>query len=227
LLRLLSIYSGILPIFFFFLYLNRNKKEGLWVIFLYVMVSFLTDFSFEIFKFKINPELSFIIFSLFTVLEYTFFTTFIYLNFKKQLFRNILVYSSILFYTFCILSFYYTDGYTFDSLPASIESILVIVFCILFFFEQINTPETSFIYSTKKFWIVTAFLIYLSGTLFLFVYASNITENEQNLYWPINYVFNILKNIIITLAFLLPTSGSQNFFNDDFFGKPPVSHYKS
>lgn len=226
-LRLLSIYSGILPVFFFFLYLSRNKKEGLWVIFLYVVVSFLTDFSFLIFRPRTNSSLSFFFFSLFTVLEYSFFTAFIYINFKKKLFKKVLLVLTFLFYIFCTLSFFTSKGYSFDSFPASIESILIIVFCILFFYEQINSPDISFIYATKKFWIVTAFLIYLSGTLFLFVYTSNISESEQDLYWPINYVFNILKNIIITLAFFLPTSGSRSFADDDFYGKPPISHYKS
>jgi hypothetical protein len=73
---------------------------------------------------------------------------------------------------------------------------------------------------------VTAFLIYLSGTLFLFIYASNLSMKEQAFYWPINFVFNILKNLIITLSFYLPISVDQPFIEDRFFRKPPLSHYK-
>jgi hypothetical protein len=225
LLRLLSLYSAILPLLTFFLLFNRNKKNGLWVILLYVIISFLTDFTFAIFS--PPTSLEFFFFSLFTVLEYTFFTTFIYINFKRNLFKKVLIVISILFYLFCAYNFFTAKEYHFDSLPASIESILVIIFCIIYFFEQINTPEVSFIYSSKHFWIVTAFLIYLSGTLFLFIYTSDISKAEQSFYWPINYAFNTFKNLIITLAFFLPTSSSHSFYDDDFFGKPPISHYKS
>jgi hypothetical protein len=224
LLRQLSIYSGILPIIFFFLFLLRNKKEGLWVIFLYVVTSFLTDFSFLIF----NPpaKLSFYFFSLFTILEYSFFTGFIYVNLRKKTFKQVLLATSLLFYLFCTVSLFSAKGYYFDSLPASIESIVIIIFCIFYFFEQINKPDISFIYSSKKFWIVTAFLVYLSGTLFLFIYTSNLSETEQTFYWPINFIFNILKNVLITLAFFLPASGSQSFMDDNFLGKPPLTHFK-
>jgi hypothetical protein len=192
---------------------------------LYVVISFLTDFSFAVFT--PPTRIAFFFFSVFTVLEYAFFTTFLYINFKKNLFKKALLIISILFYSFCAYNYFTARDYYFDSLPASIESILVIMFCVIYFYEQINTPEISFIYSSKNFWIVTAFLIYLSGTLFLFIYTSDLSQAEQSYYWPINYAFNFLKNIIITLAFFLPTSSSESFYNDDFFGKPPISHYKS
>lgn len=213
-----------LPIVFFFLFLPRNRKERLWVILFYVIVSFLTDFSFEFFR---PPDsLAFFIFSLFTVLEYSFFAAFIYTNFKKKIFKQVLLGISFLFYTFCAISYFSEKGYYFDSLPASIESILVIIFCVFYFYEQINNPDVSFIYSSKKFWIVTAFLIYLSGTLFLFIYTSNLSKKEQDFYWPINLVFNTLKNLLITLAFSLPISGHRSFIDDEFYGKPPLTHFK-
>lgn len=223
-LRFLSIYSGILPIVSFFLFLSRNKKDGLWVILFYVTASFLTDFCFEFF----NPpnNLSFFIFSLFTILEYSFFSAFIYLNFKKKIFKQIILITSLFFFTFCAISYFSAKGNFFDSLPASIESIFIIIFCIFYYYEQINNPEVSFIYSSKKFWIVTAFLIYLSGTLFLFIYTFGLSKKEQSFYWPINMVFNTIKNLIITLAFTLPISDQQTFFKEDIFRKPPLSHYK-
>jgi hypothetical protein len=89
-----------------------------------------------------------------------------------------------------------------------------------------NSPDISFIYSSKKFWIVTAFLVYLSGTLFLFIYTSGLSKAEQAYYWPINLIFNTLKNILIALAFSLPISGHHSFIDEDMFGKPPLTHYK-
>jgi len=226
LLRILSIYSGILPIAVFFLFLNRNRKDGLWVIFLYVLVSSIIDLTFE---FTTLPgKIQFFLFSIFTLLEYSLFSAFLYINFKKSLFKKILIVISIIFYFFCFYSFSTTKDYSFDSLPASIEAILIIIFCIFFFYEQINNPEVSFIYSSKKFWVATAFLIYLSGTLFLFIYSSNLSVEDQESYWPINFVFNILKNLFIALAFFIPVYKNHSFLHnitDDFF-ETPLTHHK-
>jgi hypothetical protein len=220
----LSIYSGILPIIMFFLFLDRNKKGGLWVIFFYVLVSFANDLLLN--YLLLTPSVYFYFYSFFTILEYSFFTAFLFINIKISLLKKIVLIVSALFYIFCIYTLLSTKDYKFDSLTASIEAILIIIYCILFFYEQINHPDVSFIYSSKKFWITTAFLLYLSGTLFLFIYTSDISENAKLDYWPINYVCNIIKNLIITLAFYIPTSQSQPFVHDDFFEKPPLTHYK-
>lgn len=223
-LRALSIYSGILPIIFFFVFLERNKKGGLWVIFFYVLISFITDFTLS--TFSIPAAAYFYFYSLFTVFEYSFFTAFLFINFKRAPLRKFILLVSLLFFLFCIYSLVVAKDYSFDSLPASIEAILIIIYCIIFFYEQINNPDISFIYSSKKFWVTTAFLVYLSGTLFLFIYTSDLSEAEQFYYWPINYFFNILKNLVIALAFYIPTSKPQSFIKDEFLGKPPLTHYK-
>ena len=224
-LKLLSIYSGVLPIIFFFLFLPRNKKEGLWVIFLYVTISFLTDFRSEVFH--VSKRLSFLFVSLFTVLEYLFFTVFIYTNFKNKIFKQTRIVISLFFYVFCIISYFTAKGHFFDSLPASIESICIIIYCILYFYEELTNPDVSFIYSSKKFWIVASFLIYFSGTLFLFIYTSNLSREEQIFYWSINLVFNTLKNLILSLAFFLPIVNSPSYIKDNFYGKPPpLTHFK-
>lgn len=224
-LRLLSIYSGILPIILFFLFLSRNKKDGLWVIFFYVVVSFLTDLSAVLFH--ISKNLSFFILSLFTVLEYSFFTIFIYTNLKNKIFKKVLLSVSFFFLSFCAFSYLSDKTYHFiDSLPASFESIFILIFCILYFYEQLSNPNVSFIYSSKKFWIVASFLIYFSGTLFLFIYTSNLSREEQLFYWSINLFFNTLKNLILSLAFYLPIVHSQSYIKDNFYGKPPLTHFK-
>ncbi|MFM9908292.1 MAG: hypothetical protein ACKVOW_03025 [Chitinophagaceae bacterium] len=75
--------------------------------------------------------------------------------------------------------------------------------CIYYFFEQMRHPNSLFIYSTAEFWIVTGILIYLAGNFFLFIYNSNLTNAELDIYWSINYVFNAIKNILFGLAIFI------------------------
>ena len=72
--------------------------------------------------------------------------------------------------------------------------------CILYFFERIRKPDSLFIYNTFDFWIVTGILIYLSGTFFIFMFSSNLSQEEFLKYWFINYIFNAIKNILFGLG---------------------------
>jgi hypothetical protein len=133
---------------------------------------------------------------------------------------------STLFYGFAIYNLTKGQKNNFDSLPASIESVFVISFCILFFFEQMRNTEVSFIYSSKVFWITAAVLIYLAATLFLFISASYLTSQEMNSYWSINFISNILKNILISIAFILPKYKSPPPLDPDSYNKafaPPFN----
>jgi len=206
LLRTLSINSGFLPIVFFLLFLNRNKEKKLWVIFLYAVISLLTDYSYNL----ISKQNEFYIYSFFTIAEFTLYSVFLYYNLNTKLFKKLLLISYILFFPVTIYNFFQKEFENFDSLTASIECILIILFSILFLYEQIKEPESIFIYTSKKFWIIIAFFLYLSSTLFLFMYADKLPTMEKNYYWSINFVFNILKNIFFTIAFLL----RKNAFSD-------------
>jgi hypothetical protein len=87
-----------------------------------------------------------------------------------------------------------------DSLSISVEYIIIIIFCLLYFYEEINVPQVTFIYSTKAFWIITGILIYSAGTFFLFLFSDNLTDDEWKKWSIINYVFTILKNTCFGIA---------------------------
>jgi ABC-type Na+ efflux pump permease subunit len=56
---------------------------------------------------------------------------------------------------------------------------------------------------TPVFLIVVGLLLFVSGTLFLFIIANRLSEKEMNQYWSINYYANILVSFIFSAAFLL------------------------
>lgn len=204
-LRSISISSGILPIIFFCLFLKRNKERGLWVIFFYCLLSFLTDNLYDLIK---VPH--FYVFSAFTIAEYSLFTIFLYLSFQGKVFKILLLLGSLVFYCFATSSILRKNVLDFDSVPASVESILLIIYCIIFLYEQINDSQISFIYYSKRFWIIIAFFIYFSSTLFLFIYAANLTPGQHKNYWGINFIFNILKNVLFSVSFMIKEQHKNN-----------------
>jgi hypothetical protein len=210
-----SLVSDILPIILYLIYRKRNSKGGIWVIFLYVLLSALTDYTYTFARSSIDPLY---FYGSFTIIEYTLFSLFLYLSFKGNVLKIIVVVASLIFYGIAISNFIIKNkGGDFDSLSASAEAILIIVYSIFFLYQQVNDPSVFLVYNTKKFWIILAFLIYFSSTLFLFIYATTMTNQEHKSYWNINNFFNALKNILFSVGFVMKYERKNQFAQESSF----------
>jgi hypothetical protein len=146
----------------------------------------------------------------------------------NRIFKTIILFSGIAFYAFAIWLYIYMIGdneKSFDSLPASVESILIVAYSIFYLFDQMNKPQVIFIYQEPNFWFVVAFIIYFSGTLFLFIQASNLDREIRDNFWKINLFLNITKNILFAIAFSTKKSNnlhfpSENPFDNDILENP-------
>lgn len=174
------------------------------VLFVYILLSFTADIVLLSHKSAEYPKFTFATLSSFTIIEYSLFALFLFIVIKNKYFKIVIIIFSILFILFATwFIFDQTTQKRFDSLPASVESILIILFSILFLFDQINNPEVIMIYESHRFWVITAFLTYMAGGLFLWIYADSFTKEQKNYYWDINYTINIAKNILIGIAFVI------------------------
>ena len=88
-------------------------------------------------------------------------------------------------------------------MQSSIECIIIIGYCLFFLGEQIFDPQVEFIYSSYKFWLAVAQLIYLAGTFFVFAYAEDLGNEERNDLWKILFICNILKDLLFAIAIWL------------------------
>ncbi len=202
----LGFISDLLPIFFFLLFFNRNKEKELWVVFIYIIIACAIDglfYKFRISHIKLSKVTEFYVFSAFTIIEYSLFAIFFYLNYKLPIFKKLLAGFSVIFLGLEMYNLLQSQNDRFDSLPASLESILIIAYSILFFYEQLKTPDSNFIYSTKKFWVVIAIFLYLAATFILFISTLYMSDEDRGTYWSINLIANIIKNVFICIAFAL------------------------
>ena len=156
---------------------------------------------------------NFYLYASFTVVEYSLLTLFLYRSIQDNRQRIIPIIGSLVFFTTVVANIirYQSSSFAFDSLSASVEDILIIIYSILFLYGQIKDPEVLFVYQTKKFWVVVAFFIYFSSTLFLFLYADKFTKKEHNNYWYINNIFDIIKNILFCIAFVMKKSKKPEY----------------
>ncbi len=201
----LSSYSSLLPLVLFLAFSFRKSTVALKVIFFYCIFSLGTDFTASIFpKNSVSSrDLKYFL----TIIEYSFVVSFLYLIARNNFFRKFVLGVSVLFLIYWSLyfiqNFIKSKNTSFDSIPASVESILITIFCILYLFEQISKPQEYFLYSSPNFWIVLAFFIYMSGTFFLFIVSTSISVNEKDQYWVINNICNIITNILVSIAFVI------------------------
>jgi hypothetical protein len=196
-------YFDLLPIavFLFFLVTKKKLATPLWVILLYNSYSFANS-SKNIYNFRHGIDSS-LLFYIFTLIEYILFALFIYAVLEKALYKRMLIFCSVLFTLFCLFNIFFQDKVWFDSQQSGIESLLLLIFCILFLFEQINKPELVFIYASYKFWIVTGILIYLATSFFLYVFALSLPKDQVDQYWVINHFSSILRNLFFAIAIIV------------------------
>ncbi len=187
---------------------KRNRQGGIWVIFLSVILSAVTDYTYAFARTNIN---TLYFYGAFTIVEYSLFSFFLYLSFQSKTSRVILIVASLIFYLVALSTFFIKKKEDFDSMSASAEAVLIIVYSILYLYEQVTDPSVFLVYNTKKFWIVLAFLIYFSSTLFLFIYATAMTNQEHKSYWNINNFFDELKNVLFSIGFVMKPNKKNNF----------------
>jgi hypothetical protein len=216
--RDIFIFSELLPVVFYLLFFRRNKGEGLQVVFTYCLFSL----AIEILAPLLNRTLSigrFYLYASFTVVEYSLLTLFLYTSIRSKRQKIVPIVGSVVFFATTVANFLHNRTSSFDSLTASLEAILIIIYSILFLYEQIKDPSILFVYYTKKFWVVVAFFMYFSSTLFLFLYAASFTQIEHKYYWYINNIFDIIKNILFCIAFYMKKSKNPEYPVDNLYAE--------
>lgn len=87
----------------------------------------------------------------------------------------------------------------------TIENICILTFALYYYYEQIVKINTTSIYSQPRFWIVTAYLIFIAGTFFLLLYLPTFSLEDRGKYYVLNYVFLILRTVLLSFAMLMKT----------------------
>lgn len=197
-----GIFSTLLPLVFCLLFKRNSKQESLRVILFYILYCIVHE-GMSFYLQSIRSENFKYLFYAFTIVEYSFFCYFIYLVISKNKIRKVIVFIWIGFLLFALIDLFYVNkGGGFDSFTSGIESIIILALCAYYLFSQIRGSNSLLIYSTFEFWVVITFLIYFSGTFFLYLMTDKMRENLnfQQLYFIINISFNILKNILLSIA---------------------------
>jgi hypothetical protein len=151
---------------------------------------------------KTNRELGDYFNLFFVPLEYLFIYLFFSSIFKTKQAKSLLNYSILLFLLFWGITSYFIPISTFNSILNGLESLIVILLTLIYFYEEIKNPQTLFIYSQPQFWGVIGFFLFFAGSFFVFLYKQTPTQEEQfrEQYIYIHSSFFILRNILFSIA---------------------------
>ena len=143
-----------------------------------------------------------ILYDLFTIIEFFFFCFIYYFIISNEFIKGFVSKLALLFLIFSLIDFFLVKN---KSYTAGLQSVLILIMCIYYFFEQLKNPNSFLIYDNFDFWVIISFLIYVAGTFFLYVIATNVVVSKEfkKEYVIINFSFNLLKNILLSVAMLM------------------------
>lgn len=196
------------------LYRRKSEKKGVSLFVIYGLVFFFLN----AFIYYIKNLRELIYYPGYTVLEYSFFSYLLWSNIPEKKFYRLklgslsfevskknLLFSCFSFLFFAFLAFFYLNQEirSLDSIPIGLETILIFIFIIYFFYGYFNSARHQFIYNHYCFWISVGLLIYLGGTFFLNLLANSMDKTEIHKFWFLTYAIEILKNVLFTIALFM------------------------
>lgn len=109
----------------------------------------------------------------------------------------------IAFIIAALLSATYIDGLmNFNSHARSFEAILVIFFCLTYFYQRLQLLDMEDLESDPLFWLSTGSLVYFSGSLIMFI-VSNYVATDQGMsltMWAVHAILNTFNNVFLIIA---------------------------
>lgn len=198
-----SVFTEIIPVIFYLLYSKNDKR--LRVIFFLLIINFLTDI-YGIYSLA-NLKSNFISFNAYQLIE-TICISFFYKEILDYKYINKIITAIIsLFFIFWIFEFIKLGKTEFLYNCITIENIFIIVFAVFYYIEQIIQLNKNDLYVSPQFWVVTAFFISAAGTFFLLLYIPSVDFKNQFKYYNfINYIFVIIRNILLAVAMFMKTN---------------------
>ncbi len=203
-----------LPVLFFLMFYKRNTPRKLVrVIVLLVIISFFSTLLISVLGANHihNAWVQDIYLLIETIILIYFFSKCIPEIFK---FKYAIILSSA-FSILWLLNNLKMNFATVEPISYVLEVIIIMVLSTIFFYRQTNMPKMLFVYESSFFWIVIGQFIYLTGTLFLYLYWHKLSKEDQIKYYYLNDVFSVIRSVLLSIAMIIKEKQD----------KPPVNNY--
>jgi len=118
----------------------------------------------------------------------------------KRFFKILLALFGLL-YLFTVWLWVYRGDAQTDSLLCILETVLVYAGSISWFRGLFTNPDEIALLNNADFYFVSGFILYFSGTLFLFLMTDFVfTQQQAGSNWYINILLGLLLNVILSIG---------------------------
>jgi len=202
-----QVISLIASIFFYLQTQKRNKMLLYFIPFLFLTV--IVEFIGGLYLSK--GLRNYWMYNVFTTIEFVFYSLLFYTNFKKILFKKLIIIFIPFFIAFIILNMLFVQGInkTFNTYTFLLGSFFIVIFCCCFFYESVLPDKIDQQLSKQPFfWICSGLLIFYLGSVIinaLFEYLRNndLQAEGIRIYGIINNSLNVILYSSFSIAFYL------------------------
>jgi hypothetical protein len=146
------------------------------------------------------------LFHLYSYIEFGFIS-YIYFHLIRR--RRVRLLILVMLGIFLILSLINLFGYEgikeFNSIQRHIEGFILVLYCVDYLMELAHDKKRNSSWRNPYYMLTIGFLIYFTGTLYLFVFGNSIVQQPDDYYWLLHTFFHTILLAIYTL-FLWRTS---------------------
>lgn len=147
------------------------------------------------------------LFHLHTIVEMVLFSFFFRTLFRAQIIRTVIICIAIVFSLYCVVNFIFLQSiYSFNSYTRSIEAIILILFCVMYWWKGATAADDSPWVAIADNWAVSGILFYFSSALFLFIFSNyllqHVSKQANVLVWNIHAAIVLLMYLLLTVTFL-------------------------
>lgn len=150
-------------------------------------------------------EVNYQVYNFFTTFEFCFYQFILsYIVYSIRI-KKVIKYSLVIYLIITVVNIFYIQKGKFHSITYCIGCLLIVIFCIYYFFELFRLSTSVKLKSEPSFWICSGLLFYYCCSLpllglvnFLYQIPELLLENIEN----ILNVINVLLYTLFTIAFL-------------------------
>lgn len=110
---------------------------------------------------------------------------------------------SIVYVIFAFINVLFIQKSFINSYTLVIQSIIVITLCIYYFYWLLQELPAAQLHRLPMFWLNSAYMIFYSANLFLFVFTSylvHVLNNQLLVYWTLHNVIGIIQASMMIVA---------------------------
>lgn len=162
---------------------------------LYGLIFFILLDNFEFFNTHIRKEYQ----TIYTFLEYTFFSYLIWIQ-VSTLLRRVISVLSIAFWCVQLTYLIFATTQKLDSVPVGIETILIFLYAFIYFYHHFKNNLDYPIYDHYSFWLVIGMILYLGGAFFFNILVNHVPKDQTNKIQNLTIVPEVVKNLLFVFA---------------------------